>query len=252
MATPLEMTLVYASGAVVPYLIGSVPFGFLIGKMKGLDIRTQGSGNIGATNVTRVIGKNWGKLCFLLDLMKGILPVVLVSLLVRRGTFDDPCGILPAIAALATVCGHIYPVYLHFKGGKGISTAAGAILALNPPALLSAGVLWVIVFLTSRYVSLASIAAAVSLPVFAWIMKTAGVWTYSPTEMILFCVLAVLAVSGTVPISGVCSTGRKAGSQGKMKLGKRKKNESAYFKNSGSRRRRMGNFSCPGPALEQT
>ena len=91
MATPLEMTLVYASGAVVPYLIGSVPFGFLIGKMKGLDIRTQGSGNIGATNVTRVIGMNWGKLCFLLDLMKGILPVVLVSLLVRRGTFDDPC-----------------------------------------------------------------------------------------------------------------------------------------------------------------
>ena len=179
MATPLEMTLVYASGAVVPYLIGSVPFGFLIGKMKGLDIRTQGSGNIGATNVTRVIGKNWGKLCFLLDLMKGILPVVLVNLLVRRGTFDDPCGILPAIAALATVCGHIYPVYLHFKGGKGISTAAGAILALNPPALLSA---------------LASIAAAVSLPVFAWIMKMAGVWTYSPTEMILFCVLAVLAV----------------------------------------------------------
>ena len=178
----------------VPYLIGSVPFGFLIGKMKGLDIRTQGSGNIGATNVTRVIGKNWGKLCFLLDLMKGILPVVLVNLLVRRGTFDDPCGILPAIAALATVCGHIYPVYLHFKGGKGISTAAGAILALNPPALLSAGVLWVIVFLTSRYVSLASIAAAVSLPVFAWIMKMAGVWTYSPTEMILFCVLAVLAV----------------------------------------------------------
>ena len=194
MATPLEMTLVYASCAVAPYLIGSVPFGFLIGKMKGLDIRTLGSGNIGATNVTRVIGKNWGKLCFLLDLMKGILPVVLVSLLARQGIFDDPYGILPAIAALATVCGHIYPVYLHFKGGKGISTAAGAILALNPPALLSAGVLWVIVFLVSRYVSLASITAAVSRPVFAWIMKTAKVWAYSPTEMILFCVLALLAV----------------------------------------------------------
>ena len=126
--------------------------------------------------------------------MKGILPVVLVSLLARQGIFDDPYGILPAIAALATVCGHIYPVYLHFKGGKGISTAAGAILALNPPALLSAGGLWVIVFLVSRYVSLASITAAVSLPVFAWIMKTAKVWAYSPTEMILFCVLALLAV----------------------------------------------------------
>ena len=182
MAAPLEMTLVYASCAAVPYLIGSVPFGFLIGKMKGLDIRTLGSGNIGATNVTRVVGKNWGKLCFLLDLMKGILPVVLVSLLVRRGIFDDPCGILPAIAALATVCGHIYPVYLRFKGGKGISTAAGAILALNPPALLSAGVLWAIVFLTSRYVSLASIAAAVFLPLSAWGMKAAGVWNCSATE----------------------------------------------------------------------
>lgn len=195
MATPLEMTLVYASGAMVPYLIGSVPFGFLIGKMKGLDIRTQGSGNIGATNVTRVIGKNWGKLCFLLDLMKGILPVVLVSLLVRRGTFDDPCGILPAIAALCDSLRAYLPGLPSFQGRQGgFRPPPGAILALNPPALLSAGVLWVIVFLTSRYVSLASIAAAVSLPVFAWIMKTAGVWTYSLTEMILFCVLAVLAV----------------------------------------------------------
>ncbi len=164
MATPLEMTLVYASGAVVPYLIGSVPFGFLIGKMKGLDIRTQGSGNIGATNVTRVIGKNWGKLCFLLDLMKGILPVVLVSLLVRRGTFDDPCGILPAIAALATVCGHIYPVYLHFRGGKGVLTAATMILLLDPLIFLVLFVVFALVLLITRYVSLASVIAAMCYP----------------------------------------------------------------------------------------
>ena len=194
MATPLEMTLCYGSAVVIPYLIGAVPFGFLIGKMKGLDIRTQGSGNIGATNVTRVIGKNWGRLCFALDLMKGILPVLLAMLLVRHGFWEDPYGILPSLAALSAVCGHIYPVYLRFHGGKGISTAAGAILALNPPALLSAGVVWAAVFLLSRYVSLASILGAVSLPVFAWIMKLSGVWNSSATEMVLFCVLAVLAV----------------------------------------------------------
>ena len=169
MATPLEMTLVYASGAVVPYLIGSVPFGFLIGKMKGLDIRTQGSGNIGATNVTRVIGKNWGKLCFLLDLMKGILPVVLVSLLVRRGTFDDPCGILPAIAALATVCGHIYPVYLHFKGGKGVVCGISLIFMIDwRMAAVVVGV-FVVVIALKRIMSLASICGAVAFPVSALI-----------------------------------------------------------------------------------
>lgn len=194
MATPLEMTLVYASGAVVPYLIGSVPFGFLIGKMKGLDIRTQGSGNIGATNVTRVIGKNWGKLCFLLDLMKGILPVVLVNLLVRRGLSTILAGFCPPLPRLRQSAGISTRSTFISRAARGFRPPPGAILALNPPALLSAGVLWVIVFLTSRYVSLASIAAAVSLPVFAWIMKMAGVWTYSPTEMILFCVLAVLAV----------------------------------------------------------
>ena len=194
MATPLEMTLCYGSAVVIPYLIGAVPFGFLIGKMKGLDIRTQGSGNIGATNVTRVIGKNWGRLCFALDLMKGILPVLLAALLVRHGFREDPYGILPSLAALSAVCGHIYPVYLRFHGGKGISTAAGAILALNPPSLLSAGVVWAAVFLLSRYVSLASILAAISLPVFAWIMKYSGVWNCSATEMVLFCVLAALAL----------------------------------------------------------
>ena len=166
MATPLEMTLCYGAAVVLPYLTGSIPFGFLIGRIKGVDIRTQGSGNIGATN----------------------------ALLVRYRHWDDPYGVLPSLAALSTVCGHIYPVYLRFHGGKGISTAAGAILALNPPSLLSAGVVWAAVFFLSRYVSLASILAAVSLPVFAWIMRLSGVWICSATEMALFCVLALLAL----------------------------------------------------------
>ena len=194
MATPLEMTLCYGAAVVLPYLTGSIPFGFLIGRIKGVDIRTQGSGNIGATNVTRVVGKSWGRLCFVLDFLKGILPVLAAALLVRYRHWDDPYGVLPSLAALSTVCGHIYPVYLRFHGGKGISTAAGAILALNPPSLLSAGVVWAAVFFLSRYVSLASILAAVSLPVFAWIMRLSGVWICSATEMALFCVLALLAL----------------------------------------------------------
>ena len=189
-----ETTAVCCACAAVPYLIGSIPFGFLIGKMKGMDIRTLGSGNIGATNVTRVVGKGWGRLCFLLDLLKGALPVLAVSLLVKRGILADTYGILPLIAALATVGGHIFPVYLKFKGGKGISTAAGAILALNPPALLAAGALWAILFFTTRYVSLASIFAAIFLPVAAWLTNVSGLWRSSGTEMLLFCLLAVLAV----------------------------------------------------------
>jgi glycerol-3-phosphate acyltransferase PlsY len=138
------------------FLIGGIPFGFLIGKWNGKDIRKEGSCNIGATNVTRVVGKWWGKLCFLLDFLKGALPVFLVMHVVK----DDPYGIFPAAVAFAVVAGHIWPVYLKFKGGKGVATAAGAFLPLCWPALLTALTVWVLVFLTSRYVSLASILAA--------------------------------------------------------------------------------------------
>lgn len=178
----------------VSYLIGSIPTGYLIGKCKGLDIREHGSGNIGATNVTRVIGKWWGKACFLGDFLKGALPVFLTSLLIRKGILADQYGVLPSLAAFVTVAGHVWPIYLKFKGGKGISTAAGAVLALNPPALLGAGVLWVVLFLTSRYVSLASIFAALSLPFFAWGFLHWKVWECSKMEMILFGLLAILAV----------------------------------------------------------
>lgn len=178
----------------VSYLIGSIPTGYIIGKCKGLDIREHGSGNIGATNVTRVIGKWWGKFCFLGDFLKGALPVVATSLLVKNGFLKDTWGILPSLAAFVTVGGHVWPIYLKFKGGKGISTAAGAVLALNPPTLLGAGLLWVILFLIFRYVSLASIFAALSLPVFAYGMLRYKVWQSSKAEMILFGLLALLAV----------------------------------------------------------
>ena len=147
----------------VSYLAGAIPFGFLIGKAFGKDIRKLGSGNIGATNVTRVLGKGWGRLCFALDFLKGFLPVFAVS-----GIFGAPeapaDGLLLLIAGASAIAGHMFPVYLHFKGGKGISTAAGVALALAGWALLIAGLVWAATFLVSRYVSMASIFAALALP----------------------------------------------------------------------------------------
>lgn len=183
-----------AATIALSYLAGSVPFGFLMGKLKGIDIRQHGSGNIGATNVTRVLGKWWGKGCFFCDFLKGALPTALTVFLCRKGIFADPWGVLPSLAAFCTVAGHIFPVWLKFKGGKGISTAAGAVLALNPPALLCAGVLWAALFFAFRYVSLASIFAAVSLPVFAWGALKLNVWKSSHVELGLFVLLGILAV----------------------------------------------------------
>lgn len=183
-----------AATILLAYLAGSIPFGFLIGKLKGMDIREHGSGNIGATNVTRVVGKWWGKGCFFCDFLKSALPVALVTFLCRKGCFADPWGLLPSLAAFCAVAGHIFPVWLKFKGGKGISTAAGAVLALNPPALLASGIVWAALFFTFRYVSLASIFAAALLPFFAWGASKFSLYNSSHVELGLFILLGVLAI----------------------------------------------------------
>jgi len=194
--TPAQMTIALLLSVIGAYLCGSIPFGLLIGKLKGIDIRRHGSGNIGATNVTRVIGKGWGKLCFALDFLKGCLPVLaLVVLTGQTGCLKDQYGILPCAAALAAVCGHVYPVWIGFKGGKGVSTAAGAILALSPLPLLTALAVWVAVFYISRYVSLASILAAAFLPAACWLYGLAGIGRKaSATELGLLVLLAVLTI----------------------------------------------------------
>ncbi len=110
--------LILSAVALISYLIGAIPWGYLIGKKNGVDIRTLGSKNIGATNVTRVIGKWSGKLCFLLDFLKGFVPVLLVSVLLDK----EILPIAQIVAALCAVLGHMFPVYLWFRGGKGIST----------------------------------------------------------------------------------------------------------------------------------
>lgn len=151
------------------YLIGSVPFGYLIGRFNGLDIRQHGSGNIGATNVLRVIGRPWGYACFVLDFLKGCLPVLAAIQLASRPEAGDGLlnGLSPLLAAAGTVAGHIWPVYLRFKGGKGVATMIGTVIPLAPLPILAAVAGWLLTFKLSRYVSLASIVAAALLPLAA-------------------------------------------------------------------------------------
>lgn len=145
------------------YLCGSTPWGFLIAKFNGLDIRKHGSGNIGATNVRRVLGKDWGILCFVLDFLKGLVPVLVCGWICA----GEPVGAEWAkiLAAGATVGGHVYPVWLQFRGGKGVATTIGALIAVVPLSVVAALLTWLALFHLSRYVSLASLAAAVMLPI---------------------------------------------------------------------------------------
>ena len=182
---------IYAAIVTAAYLIGAIPFGLLIGKLYGIDIRKVGSGNIGATNVTRSVGKTAGKICFFLDFLKGALPTAAAQLIYPE---------LPYLAlgcGAAAIIGHMFPIYLNFKGGKGVSTAAGVAVALAPYPLLCAAAVWAAVFFIWRYVSLASIAAAVALPVSAAAFKIAGcgsVTARALLTLVFFCVIAALAV----------------------------------------------------------
>jgi glycerol-3-phosphate acyltransferase PlsY len=148
------------------YLLGSIPFGYLAGRLKGIDIRQAGSGNVGATNVVRVLGKGYGYPVFALDVLKGF-GAVKISMLIAPGRppeWNSP-EIFGIFAALSSVLGHLYPPWLKFKGGKGVATSAGALFALTPVATLIGVAIWLTVFWLTRYVSLASITAAVVLPI---------------------------------------------------------------------------------------
>jgi glycerol-3-phosphate acyltransferase PlsY len=152
--------------AVVSYFIGSIPTGFLWAKARGIDIRTVGSGNIGATNVMRTLGKGPGIAVLVIDALKGFLPVFLV-----RGDTT-----LQIVCCVAVIAGHNWTCWLKFKGGKGIATSAGAMLAMLPVPFACALGVWLVVFAIGRYVSLASISAAVALPVATWFLQRELVW----------------------------------------------------------------------------
>jgi glycerol-3-phosphate acyltransferase PlsY len=146
------------------YLAGSIPFAMLIGRARGVDIRRSGSGNIGATNLARALGRKWGIIAFVLDYSKGLVPVLAAGCWVLHPTGEGIAVWLPVATGAAAVLGHVFPVYLRFRGGKGVATAFGVMTALSWPATAAAAALWLLLFLLTRTVSMASIAAALALP----------------------------------------------------------------------------------------
>ena len=175
------------------YLIGSIPFGLLIGLSQGKDVRKEGSGNIGATNVTRVVGSKAGKLCFALDFLKGAIPITAVAILTKYGLLSE-LEFARIIALVAPVIGHMFPIWLKFKGGKGVATAAGAVLALAPCACLIGLAIWVAFFYAFKYVSLASIIAAAAVPIAAITLSVTRIQKLSITELIILSLLCLVAI----------------------------------------------------------
>lgn len=176
------------------YLVGAIPFGYLVAKSRGVDILHEGSGNIGATNVGRVLGKRFGILVFLFDFAKGALPALagrwlstpdVVELVGRDG--------LAVLAGLAAFVGHMFPVYLRFRGGKGVATGAGVVTVLVPGPALGALLAWLLVVSVSRYVSLASIAAVVVLCVLR-LLLTANPFRGDNFTLTAFCFVAAALV----------------------------------------------------------
>ncbi len=157
--------LSFAAVALLGYLLGSIPAGYLAGRIAGIDIRKVGSGNIGATNVTRRLGRRYGYFVFVVDFAKGTLAVCASVLLGRYvGTEMTTTQIYGIVGATCCVLGHVFPVWLGFKGGKGVATFAGALFGLMPLAAAIGVAVWVITFEVTRYVSIASITTAVLLP----------------------------------------------------------------------------------------
>jgi glycerol-3-phosphate acyltransferase PlsY len=156
----------------VGYVLGSVPFGLLAARMKGVDIRRHGSGNIGATNVWRVCGWRYGLPVFLLDLLKGVAAVLLASWAAGRMAANPEWTRIGA--GMACILGHSFPIWLRFKGGKGVATSLGVLAGLMPLVSLAVLLVWAVVFKAGGYVSLASIVAALALPLFAAGAQLAG------------------------------------------------------------------------------
>jgi len=171
--------LAFALVVIGSYLLGSIPFGYLAGRIAGIDIRNCGSGNVGATNVIRTLGKAYGYPVFAADFLKGFGAVKMSILIATRMPPDwnlpEMSGI---VAAISSVLGHSFPVWLSFKGGKGVATSAGALFGLAPIAALVGVAIWILTFWLTRYVSVASITAAAILPfiilITTWLSRTTG------------------------------------------------------------------------------
>ena len=161
----------YLAVAFVSYLIGSIPAGYIVGRSRGIDIRREGSGNIGATNVLRVLGKPYGYAVFLFDFLKGVGAIRLSILIAdRMDPSNHATELIGIMSGVLCVIGHSYPVWLGFKGGKGVATSAGVLFGLMPFAALVMMIVWLGIFFLTKYVSVASIAAALALPAAVYAM----------------------------------------------------------------------------------
>lgn len=147
------------------YLIGSIPFSLIIARLfKGIDIRDHGSGNVGATNVLRTVGKKGAALALIADMLKGVLPVLLAVFVLEDFWI--------AAAVVLVVLGHVFPVFAGFKGGKGVATSLGALIVIIPTGVIISVIVWFLVLAVFRYASLASISAAIALPAVCWGLNT--------------------------------------------------------------------------------
>ncbi|WAC17898.1 glycerol-3-phosphate 1-O-acyltransferase PlsY [Luteolibacter sp. SL250] len=197
------------------FLLGSIPFGLLIAKAKGIDIRQHGSGNIGATNVLRVVGKKYGITCLILDALKGLIPTIIGISLIRFAGMKNPmmisaldpfsaefpmltAQVMQVITGLCAILGHNYSPWVGFKGGKGIATSAGVLIAMMPAAIVILLIVWLLVFLISRYVSLASIVTAAVLPLItlwgSWFHGKIQNGTWNKPLFVFTIIIAVLAI----------------------------------------------------------
>ena len=180
------MLITVISGfAVLSYLLGAIPNGFLIARARGIDIRTVGSGNIGATNVYRSVSKSLGILTFVLDAVKGAVPALVFPLLASTLANAVTPDWLPLLFGGLAIAGHTWPVYLGFKGGKGVATSAGALIGIAPAAMGIGVACWLVALISTRFMSVASIVAAVAVPAAGW-------WLYSSRGVALPVALTLL------------------------------------------------------------
>ncbi len=198
----LSSNTAYFTIAIISYLLGSIPFGYLLVKtFTGTDVRAQGSGNIGATNVARSGNKGLAVATLVLDAMKGYAAVLLTRMWIARelsnrgtSTYADAFSTIffgVALAALFAVIGHMYPVWLKFKGGKGVATALGVYLALAPKAIVVSIIVFFIVLALTKYVSLGSVLASLAFPFAFWYFHRAE---SSPAVLILICAIQAMII----------------------------------------------------------
>jgi len=177
------------------YLIGSIPAGYIAGRIVGIDIRTVGSGNIGATNVTRVLGKRYGYPVFIVDFLKGFAAVGMSIMIAKRAQpASVPSELFGVVGAVACVFGHSFPVWLGFKGGKGVAASAGALFGLTPFVALIAVAVWLVIFYLTRYVSVASMTAALAVPIAILSMTFLGQTGGTALLYFSICLAAVVIV----------------------------------------------------------